>query len=484
MRQLSRSLPCHIAGVLWVGALWLAWLALVSLALAGCGATVAPKQTPSLEDGKSATTIEGTVEDARPSEAAVVVEEPPATGEFANGPPSETDQTSVLIPPQVKDPIVVALLLPLSGRHAALGRALKDAAFLALFELGNPRLVVLPRDTGGTAAGAQAAAEQALRDGAQLILGPLFRDAVLGAAPVARAQGVNIIAFSTDRSVAGDGVYLLGFTLQQQVARVVRYANKQGLARFAALAPDSPYGYAIVAALQETVAQLGAEVTGIQFYAPDGSNAAEAVIQLGEFEQRKWQRKQRLRELASQSGRAAKLERSRLKEAETYGELPFDALILPEGGQVLKAVAPLLPYYDVDGVRILGTGLWDDHATTREPALIGGWFAAPVPAAAHDFQRRFKAAYGRAAPRIATLAYDATALAAVLAAGERGPRFDGETLTTASGFAGNDGIFRFRENGVAERGLAILEVSAEGFQVIDNAPQSFESLVFDRRPGS
>ena len=165
VRQMSRFLPCHIAGVL-----WLAWLALVSFALAGCGATVAPKQTPSLEGGQSATAIEDTVEDARPSEVPVVVEEPPATGEFPSGPPSETDQTSVLIPLQVKNPIVVALLLPLSGRHAALGRALKDAAFLALFELGNPRLVILPRDTGGTAAGAQAAAEQALRDGAQLIL--------------------------------------------------------------------------------------------------------------------------------------------------------------------------------------------------------------------------------------------------------------------------------------------------------------------------
>ena len=135
-------------------------------------------------------------------------------------------------------------------------------------------------------------------------------------------------------------------------------------------------------------------------------------------------------------------------------------------------------------VRVLGTGLWDDSGTTREPALVGGWFAAPTPEAAGDFQRRFEAAYGHRPPRIASLAYDAAALAAVLAGIEQGPRFDHATLTSASGFAGNDGIFRFRQDGIAERGLAVLEVTKDGFRVLSEAPATFEAPAFQLRPDS
>jgi hypothetical protein len=156
----------------------------------------------------------------------------------------------------------------------------------------------------------------------------------------------------------------------------------------------------------------------------------------------------------------------------------LDAVLLPDFGDRLLSVAPLLPYYDVDPaqVRFLGTALWEDPRVPREPALVGGWFAAPPPEARADFVKRYQALYGQAPARLATLAYDATALAAVLAREANGPDFSAEAIGNPNGFAGTDGIFRFRSDGTAERGLAVLEVQRSGFKVISPAPEDFRDI--------
>ena len=81
----------------------------------------------------------------------------------------------------------------------------------------------------------------------------------------------------------------------------------------------------------------------------------------------------------------------------------------------------------------------------------------------------------RTMPALATL--DAAALAAVLARGREMPDYSATALTAKSGFSGVDGIFRFAANGIAERGLAVLEVRPRTFRVLSDAPASFEDLV-------
>jgi hypothetical protein len=122
---------------------------------------------------------------------------------------------------------------------------------------------------------------------------------------------------------------------------------------------------------------------------------------------------------------------------------------------------------------LLGTGLWDDAAIAREPALAQGWFAAPPPEAFRNFTAHYREVYGSAPPRIATLSYDAVSLVALLSRGRPYDRFTASALTDPNGFVGVDGIFRFSADGAAERGLAILQVANGGFSVVDPAPKSF-----------
>jgi ABC-type branched-subunit amino acid transport system substrate-binding protein len=336
----------------------------------------------------------------------------------------------------------VALLLPLSGANSALGNAMLDAAQMALFDVADDRLELLPHDTQNTPQGAAEAARAALADGAKLIIGPLLAAEVSEVKAVARVGDVPVLAFSTSTALAGDGTYLMGFLPREEIERVTGFAHAKGVNRFAALAPRTPYGEIAVEALRTAAQKSGASLGRVDFYDPATPDLTALVKRF------------------AAAGR------------------DFDALLLPEGGGRLRTLAPLLPYYDLepDKVHFLGTGLWDEPGIGNEPALNGGWYAAPAPAARADFEKRFNELYHRAPPRLASLAYDATALAAVLAHGENGADFSAQALTSPSGFAGVDGIFRLRADGLVERGLAVLEVRKDGNQVIDPAPETFQAL--------
>jgi len=378
----------------------------------------------------------------------------------------------------------VALLLPLTGRRATLGQAMLKAAQLALFDIADDRFALVVRDTGGTPTGAQMAARSALEEGAALILGPLFSTSVRALAPVARAQGVNVVTFSNDLSVAGNGIFVMGLAPQAQVDRVVNYAIAQGIRSYAVLAPTSAYGNAVMRAMQQAVQRNGAELARVVSYAPQIGDASTEVRALGEYDRR---RQALIAERQRLAGRGDAISKGALKALEgrdTLGAPPFEAVMLPVGGKSLLSLAPLLPFYDVDPgeVRFLGTALWDDPQLGTEPALTGAWFAAPPPELWNNFKERYQSLYGETPPRVASLAYDATALAVVLAGRAQSSGatrlFDSAAVADPSGFAGVDGIFRFKTTGEVERGLAVLEMRRAGFRVLDPPPQKFERLAF------
>lgn len=414
---------------------------------------------------------------------------PPATagvpaGALAGAPVPVLEPTKLRAPLQLGPGAVrVALLLPLTGAVSDVGQALLAAAQLALFDFDNPHLTLMPRDTRGTPEGAAEAAGRALSEGAEIILGPLFAHSVIAVAPLARNYNVNVVAFSNDRTVAGDGVFLLGLLPEAQVDRVVDFARLQGLQRIAALTPESLYGERIVESLQRASLRYGFEMAEIARYPADAGPGDERLIEsvqrLADFDRRSAALNAQRRELEARDDEVSRRALRRLEGLDAYGELDYDAVLVADGGSRLRALAPLLPFYDIDPARIrfLGTALWDDPSIGAEPALQGAWFAAPPPAGTKAFRARFEETYGRKPPQVASLAYDALALAAALASEpDPEPRrmFDQQALTNANGFIGYDGIFRFYPDGTAERGLAVIQVGREQFEVVDPAPKSFQ----------
>jgi branched-chain amino acid transport system substrate-binding protein len=372
----------------------------------------------------------------------------------------------------------IAIMLPLSGRDADLGASMLRAAQLALFDIAGEQFILMPYDTEGDPDHARIAAAGAVRDGARLILGPLFSASVRAAAPVARAAGVNLVPFSNNRNVAGDGVFIVGLMPGDQVRRVIRYAASRGHLRFAALAPDTAYGRQVVEDAQIVASGMGGVLSMVEFFAADGSDLDATVRRLGRYDTRRNALLAQRKTLKSNGGAASTRRLARLKGVETLGEVGFDALLVPVGGARLKQIAALLPFYDIETsrTRLLGVSSWLTPGLGREPPLVGAWFAASRTEAGLDFERRYKELYGATPHDLAALAYDATALAAVLARGENGGDFSDIALTSPNGFAGTAGIFRFQANGQVQRGLAVLEVEPWQFREVSPSPETFEAL--------
>lgn len=335
----------------------------------------------------------------------------------------------------------VALLLPRSagGNGAVTATAFRNAAELAMRDFPNAGIQVAVYDTGGTPAGAQNAIGAALREGAEMVLGPVFSSEVAAVAPQARAAGVPVVAFSSDASVAGPGVYLLSFLPSDDIGRIVSYSASQGRKSFAALLPANSYGQVVEASFRRAAAAAGGRVVAIETYEMNDASVAA-------------------------------------KAAAIAAVAPnVDALLIPDSGDAVPAIASALSAGGItrDRVKFLGSGQWDDSRILNNPALVGGWFPAPSRQGFEGFSRKYQAAYGAPPPRNATLAYDATVLAAGLVRQFGAQRFQASVLTSQNGFVGLDGVFRFLPGGLTERRLAVYEATGSGARIVSPAAASF-----------
>jgi ABC-type branched-subunit amino acid transport system substrate-binding protein len=358
------------------------------------------------------------------------------------GPSTTTSPTDTPAPGMIgTGGVKVALLLPLSapGNAGQVAQSMRNAAELALAEFANPDIQLIVKDDGGTAQGAQIAAQAAIAEGAEIVIGPLFSNAVAAAGQVTRGRNIPMIAFSTDASVAGRGIYLLSFSPESDVERVIAYAASRGKRSFLALLPNNAYGSVVEARFQETVAERRARVVALERYPAEPPQVAEQV--------------------------------KRIAAAVRQADSIFIAGAADTTPQILQQLAQ-------NGVRagrlqFIGTGLWDDPSLFTNPSLVGAWFAAPEATGYRAFAQRYKARFGRDPARTASLAYDAVSLVAALVKTQGPNRFSPEALLNPSGFAGIDGVFRFKNDGTSERGLAVFEIRGNTTRVISPAPKNF-----------
>jgi ABC-type branched-subunit amino acid transport system substrate-binding protein len=386
-------------------------------------------------------------------------------------------------------PVKIGLLVPLSGKGKDIGKAIMNAAQMAIFNMQANNFRLMPRDTRGTAKGARKAARDVLEDGAQLIIGPLFAESVRAAGNIASDHNVNVIGYSTDWRVAGGNILTMGFLPYNQVRRVMTYANAQGYRKFGVIAPDNMYGDAVMESYTHLTSRRDLKTVDVMRYNKSDSSISPRIREFTRYDKRLKQEP-----LASQIEDAKKTnkngkdqknkdkDKDKPQPGETIakGPPPFEAVLMAVGGDQAQAMANLLSYYELppDRVKRLGTGLWDDAGLAGESNLDGAWYAAPDPRLRSDFEKRYAQNYDTKPPRLATLGYDSAALAIVL--GRRGlrqrgqPAYTWSDLTVANGFAGIDGIFRFRDGGLVDRGLAVLEIDEGEIKVISPAPKTFQ----------
>jgi branched-chain amino acid transport system substrate-binding protein len=361
---------------------------------------------------------------------------------------SDSDSSGQPVPSMPSgDGVKVALLLPLTaaGDQAQIALSMKQAAEMALIDAGNSGITLISKDTAGTAQGAAAAAQQAMTEGAELILGPLLGAEVQAVAPLAQAQNIPVIAFSSSSGVAGNGVYLMSFLPEEEVSNIVRHVASTGKTSIAAMLPKVQYGLAVEKALVAAGQHYGVTIAAVERFPRNNLSIVDPA--------------------------------NKVVAAVNDPSRNIQALLIAEGGDLLRTIGAALKKagYDQNRTQTLGTGLWDNPVTSSTSIALGGIYAGVSPDLVQRFDERYKGAYGTRPSRLASLSYDAVSLAIILSKGESGQRFSAASITNPEGFQGINGLFRFRPNGIIERGLSILEVTSSGVRVLAPAPSRFSA---------
>jgi len=349
--------------------------------------------------------------------------------------PTETGPVTPALPSDA-DRHRVALLVPLSGANAGVGQSIANAANLAVLDTGGKRIRITTYDT---ATGAGAAAQRAIAEGAKVILGPLLADDVRLVAPLARRAGVPLISFSNDATVAGDGTFIMGYTPAQSIDRVVRFARSRGMSRFAGLTPSGIYGERASTAFLRAVENAGGQVVALQSFDRSRNGLSAAITRMG-------------------------------------AASDYEAVLIADAPRIANQAVPLLRKSGPAEARILGTELWSTEAAlaTMTP-LHGAWYASVSDGLYNQLAQKYRARYGQAPYRIASMGYDAVLLVSRIAQDWRvGQPFPARRLRDDGGFTGIDGAFRFGEDGVAERALEVQQVAPGRATTISPAPSRFD----------
>lgn len=372
----------------------------------------------------------------------------------------------------------VGVLLPLSGEFAKQGNGLKNATMMALDDINDNGLILQYYDTKGTPSGASVAMENALNQGAQLIIGPMLSSSVQAVSPAAKGRNVPVIAFNSAAEVLQNGVYTLGLLLDEQVDRVISYSAAKGRSRFALLIPDNNTGLAVARAAVKAAAKNNVNVTTIAFYKFGTTDFSNILKQMTNYNARA----ARLEKVKAQYATAAAAGDpeavnmlNRLKKQDTYGEPDFDAVLIPDYGATLKSAVAMFGYYDVFSpeVKFIGTSVWDNTSLNKETTMRGSWYPSLSRQNSSYFVNKYTELFGERPSSLYSFGYDAVALASAIS--RNGADALDDKITNREGYLGINGVFRFFPNGYNQHSLDIKEVRDSGNYIVDAAPRKFTS---------
>ena len=347
-------------------------------------------------------------------------------------------------------PVPVALLVPRGGSASdnLLAQNLENAARLAIRDLDGVQVDLRVYGTAGNAATAASMASQAVSEGAKIILGPVYGEAANSAGVAVAGDGVNVLSFSNNPTIAGGNVFVLGPTFANTANRLVGYAKRNGKDRIVILHAQDVAGQLGRNAIQQAISANGATLAGSVDYALSQEAVVAAVP--------------RVKAAVDGSGANALF-----LTTSSASALPLFAQLLPEAG------------VQTASTQYIGLTRWDIPPQTLSlPGVQGGWFALPDPGASGAFRQKYSAAYGSDPHPLAGLAFDGIAAVGALVKSGKSNALTGASLTQGAGFRGASGIFRLRRDGTNERGLAVATIRNQSVVVLEGAPQAFGGAGF------
>lgn len=331
----------------------------------------------------------------------------------------------------------VTMLLPLSapGTAGENGRKMRDAAKLAMADIGNGLLTLTIEDTKGDSTQAGKLAVQAITTGVKVVIGPTELQAAQHIATLSGSKRPPVLALA-DNFAGSAGVYAVPLSEADSAAAGAAGLAAKGSKKFVLLVAGGQNASAVEKRVANGLSIYGATLAVTVPYS-GGDGAAKAVDEMG-----------------------------------SLVDTP-DAVIVASGDGSPSSVLAALKSKGIPGkaISVVGTNRWLEHPI--DPLFEGAYIATLDSSETGPIADRFRATYNYPADVNVAYAYDMVALTAGIASAVGPDGFSKQVLENPSGFRGSTGLFRFRADGSSQRSMPFYQVQKGALKLVAKSTSGF-----------
>jgi branched-chain amino acid transport system substrate-binding protein len=300
----------------------------------------------------------------------------------------------------------VGLLAPFSGEYKSLGESLLLSTQLALDEIDNDNIIVIPRDSGSNdKERLNRAIEEIINSGAKVIIGPMtssyFNE-------LKKYKNTIFISLSNKEPKISNNVINIGISLESQLKAIEKFLLKEKRKKTVILYPKNEYEKFI----DEKIKQIKLKNYKVFKYNSDPRVLTGEIEKLTNYNQRKKNLEKRKNILKKLDDDRSKRELVILERLFTLGKVNFDSVIVIDFGNNLKSVLSSLIYTDVDDSSVLVTTVnqWFDESIFRENLIKNLYFPSVDMKKFKKYNENYFKSFGIRPDEITILAYDALGL--------------------------------------------------------------------------
>ena len=364
------------------------------------------------------------------------------------------------------DTHTMAVLLPLSGPNAQIGKSIRTSAEIAILQNAPRGLSVSFYDTNENFTDT---VSNVLNTNPEIIIGPLFADNAKHLRD-AKPEDMPVLSFTSDATALGNGVMTMNLMPTNSVESIVREIQTDGKTKFIIIAPDTKSGHLMAGTAKSASEIYEIPLSGIFFYTEGDPESIKNTAIAASMNNARTTAHTRARQVLSDimiNETLTALEKSnlntqleKLAKTETIGHIPYDAILFLGNGDDTKSLASYLRYYDVTArdASFYGTTMWDGSDIASDITMSGAKFAT-MPTPAPDFSTLYEQTSDNMPNRLATMGYDATNMAIGMLYSNKN---QASYLLDPSGYVGTDGLVRLQPTGASERALRIVKLQNNG----------------------
>tara|TARA_B100001248_G_scaffold261043_1_gene250963 strand:- start:1643 stop:2791 length:1149 start_codon:yes stop_codon:yes gene_type:complete len=299
----------------------------------------------------------------------------------------------------------VGLLAPLSGEYVELGNSLLYSLQLALSEINDESLFIIPRDAGfKDQKKLRKAINEIKSEGAKVIIGPITNE------DFNEAGKFNDLVFISPSNISPEfksNIISIGISLESQLIALENFIKKQNKKRTVVMYPNNQYAKLI----EDKIKNLSLNIRTFK-YDPNPEVLTGEIETLTNYSQRKKNLELRKKMFEDKEDEQSVKELDRLEQLYTLGEVNFDSVIIVDFGSSLKSVLTSLVYTDVDQKKVLFTTVnqWFDESIFYENTIKSLYYPSVNYKEFKKYNENYYKKFNNNPNEITILTYDALGL--------------------------------------------------------------------------